>query len=142
MTPAPVLRLLKIDGLFGGLVDFRASTEQQIGPHHATEQPVYGAAALDAANHADIRSIYFGDNVADEVFRDSKRIRHFRRHFHRCHFLVPAALGKKAADIFQLSERMWQTTPALSLKFAEKFFAQCRTVSFLDCTVPYTWNAA
>ena len=74
MTPAPIHHLHEVEGFLSRRVDLSAADDELIRSHHATEQPVDRASSSDAADHADIRPIDLGNDLADQVLRQSESV--------------------------------------------------------------------
>jgi len=68
MTPAPIHHLSEVVGFLGRSIHFSAADDELIRSHHATEQPMDRASSSDTADHADIRPIDLGNDLADQVF--------------------------------------------------------------------------
>jgi hypothetical protein len=85
-------QLIEVESLLGGGRHLVACSDELVGSHYARIKPVNHAATLDTADHADVRPVDLGNDFADEVFRKSKSIRHFRQSSHSAHKTIPAWL--------------------------------------------------
>lgn len=99
MTPAPVHYLRETERFLRCCVGFSRTDGEQVGSHHATVEPMNRAASSDAAHHADVRPVDFGNNVADEILRQSCCIRDsLNRRFPSHSNVLPARVGAKCAQ--------------------------------------------
>src|SRR6185503_13357110 len=103
VTLSPVHHLLKIVSLDSCIVALSRARHQSVGRHDCAVKPVHLTASTNAADNADIRSVDFGNNVGNEVLRQSKSVRHFRRHLQKAHDATPGSRNASDSESCALS---------------------------------------
>lgn len=111
MTLADSQQLRQVESFLSCARNVAPAEDQPIGSHHATVKPVHDAAASNATNHADVRTVDLRHNVADEKLWQPCCVRDLNDLFAHTHSNVlpvgaPAAPGIRGINICYVSSEL------------------------------------